>query len=245
MSRVWHDDRVQLRSLSSTGPGTRARRLLTIGLLMLLVVPWAVGCVRVRASLTISADDTVSGQIIAAAKPRSDSDTGPQLDSDLPFARKVAVSKYNRDGYVGSQAVFSNLTFGELPQLAGMNPESAGMSLTLRRAGDVVILEGRVDLTSLEDSEADVSLTVTFPGEVTSTDGSRVGDDMVQWNLEPGIVNTMSAQARYTDPSTRSFIRAAVWLGVISLAVAAGVAALAWQDRDRSPGFAAPADEDY
>lgn len=97
-------------------------------------------------------DDTVSGQIIAAAKPRNDADLGLQLNADLPFGRKVAVSKYNRDGYVGSQAVFSDLTFGELPQLAGMNPDAAGMNLTLRRSGDLVILEGRVDLTGLQDS---------------------------------------------------------------------------------------------
>lgn len=215
-------------------------------MLLLLVAPMVVGCVRIKASLTVSADDQVSGQIIAAAKPRDAKDTGPQLSSDLPFRQKVSVSPYNRDGYVGSQAVFSDLTFAELPQLATMNTDAsdAGVNLSLRRAGDLVILEGRVDLTSLSDPEADVAVSVAFPGEVTSTNGDRIGDDTVQWKLQAGVVNTMSAQARYTDPSARSFTSAAIRLTLGSLAVAGLVAALAWAGRDRSPRVGAP-DADY
>lgn len=131
--------------------------------MLLMLVPLATGCLRVRASLTISPDDQVSGEIIAAAKPKNNKDTGPQLDTNLPFSQKVAVSNYDSDGYVGSQAVFSDLTFAELPQLAHMNPDAAGVNLSLRRNGNLVILEGRADLTSLTDAEADVELTVAFP----------------------------------------------------------------------------------
>ena len=127
--------------------------------------------------------------IIAAAKPRNDKDAGPQLDPNLPFSQKVAVSKYDRDGYVGSQAVFSDLTFAELPELAQMNSDAQGVNLSLRRAGDLVILEGRADLTSLTDPDADVELTVAFPGAVTSTNGDRVDPDTVQWKLKPGVVS--------------------------------------------------------
>ncbi|GBE66574.1 protein LppM [Mycobacterium sp. MFM001] len=218
------------------------RRLLAMAML-LLVVPIATGCLRVKASLTISPDDTVSGEIIAAAKPRNDKDAGPQLDPNIPFSQKVAISKYDRDGYVGSQAVFSDLTFAELPQLANMNPDAQGVNLTLRRAGDLVILEGRADLTSLTDPDADVQLSVAFPGAVTSTNGERVDSDMVVWKLKPGVVSTMTAQARYTDPSTRSFRGAALWLGLASIAVAGIVAGLAWYGRDRSPRFAESGDE--
>lgn len=211
--------------------------------MLLVVVPLATGCLRVKASLTISPDDTVSGEIVAAAKPRNDKDAGPQLDPNIPFSQKVAISKYDRDGYVGSQAVFSDLTFAELPQLANMNPDAQGVNLTLRRAGDLVILEGRADLTSLTDPDADVELSVAFPGAVTSTNGERVDPDIVAWKLKPGVVSTMTAQARYTDPSTRSFRGAALWLGLASLAVAGIVAGLAWYSRDRSPRFAEPGDE--
>jgi hypothetical protein len=208
--------------------------------MLFLVIPVLAGCVRIKASITISPDDLVSGEIIAAAKPRNDKDAGPQLDPNLPFSQKVAISKYDRDGYVGSQAVFSDLTFAELPELANMNSDAQGVNLSLRRAGDLVILEGRADLTLLTDPDADVELTVAFPGSVTSTNGERVDPETVQWKLKPGIVSTLSASARYTDPSTRSFQGAALWLGLSSLVVAAVVALLAWYSRDRSPRFVEP-----
>lgn len=228
---VWHDTHVPMRS--------RRTRVLAL-LMLLLMLPAMVGCVRVRASLTVSPDDRVSGQIIAAAKVDDPDDEGPQMVNSLPFANKVSVSQYTRDDYVGSQAVFSDLTFAELPQLANLNREAAGMDLSLRRAGNLVILEGRVDLTTLSDPQADVSLTVAFPGEVTSTNGERISTDTVEWKLRPGVVSTMTAQARYTDPSTRSFVTAAIWLGVLSFAVAGGVAALAWRNRDQSPRVGEP-----
>jgi hypothetical protein len=210
--------------------------------LLLLVTPVLAGCVRIKASITISPDDLVSGDIVAAAKPRNDKDEGPQLDPNLAFSQKVAVSKYDRDGYVGSQAVFSDLTFAELPELAHMNSDAQGVNLSLRRAGDLVILEGRTDLTSLTNPDADVELTVAFPGTVTSTNGDRVDPETVQWKLKPGVVSLLSAQARYTDPSTRSFGGAALWLGLSSLVAAAVVGLLAWYTRDRSPRVAQPSD---
>ncbi|WP_460356749.1 LppM family (lipo)protein [Mycobacterium sp. ZZG] len=228
MAPVWHDDTVLTRHRTR-------RRLLALVLLLLVVAPSLIGCVRVRASLTVSPDDRVSGQIVAAAIPRDDNDKGPQLLNNLPFAQKVAVSEYSRDDYVGSQAVFSDLTFAELPQLAGMNRDAAGVDISLRRAGDLVILEGRADLTSLSDPEADVSLSVAFPGEVTSTNGEQISSSVVEWKMRPGVVSTMNAQARYTDPSARSFTGAAIWLGFASLIVAGVIGYLAYINRDQSP----------
>jgi hypothetical protein len=229
--RVWHDDHVP-----AVAPRNRSRkRLLAMVLLILVVLPSAVGCVRIRASITVSQDDRVSGQIVAAAKPRDAADRGPQLLNNLTFANKVAVSDYDRDEYVGSQAVFSDLTFAELPQLANMNRDAAGVDISLRRAGDLVILEGRADLTSLSDPDADVSLSVSFPGEVTSTNGDQVSAEIVEWKLRPGVVSTMNAQARYTDPSARSFTGAAIWLAVGSFLVAGIIGTLAYMNRDQTP----------
>jgi hypothetical protein len=247
IQRIWHDVLVRARSFPRLTRGfpllrARRRRLLAIAMLLMLV-PLATGCLRVRASITVSADDLVSGEIIAAAKPKTPKDTGPQLDSNLPFSQKVAVSNYDSDGYVGSQAVFSDLTFAEVPQLAHMNHDAAGVNLSLHRNGNLVLLEGRADLTSVTDPEADVELTVAFPGVVTSTNGDRIEPEVVQWKLKPGVVSTMTAQARYTDPNTRSFTGAGVWLGVASFAVAGVVALLAWISRERSERLSAPRDQ--
>ena len=217
-------------------------RRLTAWALLLLVIPMLAGCVRIKASITISPEDLVSGDIIAASKPRNEKDNGPQLDPNLAFGQKVAVSKYDRDGYLGSQATFADLTFAELPELARMNSDAQGVNLSLRRAGDLVILEGRADLTSLNDPDADVEISVAFPGSVTSTNGDRIDDQTVQWKLKPGVVSMLTAQARYTDPSTRSFQGAALWLALASLVVAGAVAGLAWYTRDQSPKIAEPSD---
>jgi hypothetical protein len=93
------------------------------------------------------------------------------------------------------------------------------------------------------DQDADVELTVSFPGTVTSTNGDRIEPEVVQWKLKPGVVSTMSAQARYTDPNTRSFTGAGIWLAIASFAAAAVVALLAWISRDRSPRFSASGDQ--
>ncbi len=219
------------------------RRHAVLLLVLLILIPLATGCVRVRASMTISPDDRVSGRITAASKPRNSDDKGPQFNGGgLPFSEKVAISDYSDNGYVGSQADFSDLTFAELPQLANMNHDAAGVDISLRRAGDSVILEGRADLTSLTDPDADVSLSVSFPGAVTSTNGDQVDSQVVEWKLKPGVVTTMTAQARYTDPSSRSFTGAAVWMGLAALVVAALIGSLAWASRDQSPRFAEPHD---
>ncbi|WP_280828236.1 DUF3153 domain-containing protein [Mycobacterium sp. OTB74] len=200
------------------------------------------GCVRVHTSLTVSPDDKVSGQVTAATRAKGPDDKGPQLSNNLPFATKVAVSEYHKDDYVGSEAVFSDLSFSELPQLANLSSDAAGVDLSLRRAGELVILEGRVDLTTLSDPDADVALSVSFPGDVTSTNGERLDSSTVSWKLKPGVVSTMKAQARYTDPSARSFTGAALWMTLLSFAVAAIIGGLAFWTRDRSPRFTSLSD---
>jgi hypothetical protein len=63
----------------------------------------------------------------------------------------------------------------------------------------------------------------------------------VEWTLKPGIVTNMNAQARYTDPSARSFTAAAIWLTVGAFVVAGILGSLAWVSRDRSPRVGDPA----
>ena len=233
--RVWHDRLVRSPERSPC----RRTHLPALVLLLLLLVPLATGCLRLNASITVSPDDVVSGEIIAASKARNDADRGPQFDENISFSEKVDVSSYEADGFVGSQAAFSGLSVAELPQLANLSKDASGVDITLRRAGNLVILEGRVDLTTVTDAEADVRFSAAFPGEVTSTNGERVDAGVVEWQLKPGVVTTMSAQARYTDPSTRSFRTAALWLGLAAFAVAGVIGTLAWRDRDTAPGFAA------
>lgn len=221
---IWHDTLVSVHS--------RFQRLTGLFILLIGVSLLTVGCLRAHASLTISADDQVSGRIIVATTARDDNDPGPQLDLNVPFSEKITVSPYQDDGYVGSQAIFSDLTFAEVPQLVALNAAASGVDITLRRAGNFVILRGRVDLTDVDDPQADIRFTAAFPSTITSTDADRVNDGVATWTLKPGVVTAMNAQARVTDPSTTSFIRAAVWLGIATLMVAGIIGTLAWLNRD-------------
>ena len=224
---------------SLLGERVRRARLRTLLLLLVFAAPLLAGCLRLHASITVSPNDQVSGEIIAAVKPRNDKDEGPQFDENIAFSQKIAVQSYRADGYSGSRATFTNLTFAEVPQLANLSRDATGVDISLRRAGDLVILEGRVDLTNVTDPDADVTFSVAFPGDVTSTNGDRIDTRTVEWKLKPGAVTTMSAQSRFTDPATRSFGAAAMWL-LLAAALAAGIiGALAWRDQDRtSPRFA-------
>jgi len=89
-----------------------------------------------------------------------------------------------------------------------------------------------------------VQLTITFPGVVTSTNGDRVDSNAASWKLKPGVVSTMNrARPVTTDPNTRSFTGAGIWLGVAALAAAGVVGVLAWLSRDRSERLTAERDQ--
>ncbi|MGI9209289.1 MAG: LppM family (lipo)protein, partial [Rhodococcus sp. (in: high G+C Gram-positive bacteria)] len=133
------------------------RRALAVAGLVLLALPFLTGCLRVQASMGISSDDRVSGQIVAATIPADEEDAGPQLVAPPSLEGKVQVQQYEQDGYVGSQVYFSGLTFGDVQQLMTMSEQGAGMlQLNLQRNGDLVSLNGRVDLESAPSLGTDV-----------------------------------------------------------------------------------------
>ncbi|MFF0817032.1 LppM family (lipo)protein [Rhodococcus sp. NPDC003318] len=212
-------------------------RIAGLTALLLLAVPLLSGCLRVQVSMGVSADDRVSGQIVAASVPTSETDTGPELVPPDSLAGKVRVQEYRQDGYVGTQAFFSDLTFGEVQQLSSMSGQvGTAVQLNFQRAGDVVVLDGKADLQAVPDS-SDVQFSVAFPARVATTNGTRDGDSIVTWKLSPGEVNTMRAEVRYPDPSTRGFAGWAGIVGGVTLGVALIVGVMAYLNRDQSPRY--------
>lgn len=184
----------------------------------------------------ISSDDRVNGQIIAAAVPTGDDDAGPQLTPPATLAHKIVLEEYQEDGYVGTQARFNDLTFGEVAQLGQLSDQTSGtMQISLRRSGDVVTLDGTVDLENVPAQNADVQFKVIFPTRVGTTNGTREGDSIVAWRLPAGEVSTLRAEVRYPDPNTRGLAGWAGIVGGVSLGVAVIVGALAWMARSREP----------
>lgn len=229
---AWHDNAVQ-QPRSDIRSRSRVR-LFALSLLLLICIPVLSGCLRVQVSVGVSPDDRVSGQIVAATVPVDDKDKGPQLVPPESLTQKVRVQEYKQDGFVGSQAFFSDLTFGEVQQLGSMSSQNgSSVQLNFERKGDVVALEGKADLKSVPDG-SDVQFSVAFPARVATTNGTRDADSIVTWKLPAGEVSTLRAETRYADPSTRGFAGWAGIVGGVTLGVALVVGAMAYFSRDRS-----------
>lgn len=202
-------------------------------LLFALLTPLLAGCLRVNVSMGVSADDRVSGQIIAASVPQHDGDRGPLLQAPATLGAKIRVQPYNQDGYVGSQAFFQDLTFADVAQLSQLSGQAENMfRLQFQRSGDLVTLDGKVDLSKLPTQGSDVQFTVAFPAHVATTNGTREGDSIVLWKLPPGQESRVQADVRYADPNTRGF---AGWAGIVigmTLGVALIVGGLAYVNRN-------------
>ncbi|WP_181783695.1 LppM family (lipo)protein [Pseudonocardia pini] len=210
----------------------RLRRLVSVLLLVVMAVAVLGGCARVRAALAVQPDDTVTGEVILATPEKSPEDTGPVITLPPELSSDVDVVEYREDGYTGSVLRFSGLTFeqvGMLTSVAGDAGERA--TLTLRRAGNRIVLEGAADLTTVPVDKADFQLKISFPGEVLDTNGdSEAG--VVSWTFTPGEVGDVTAVVAYDDPQAPS---AAAWsiglAAVVALAVA-GVVLLARRTRN-------------
>lgn len=230
-SLVWHD--VAVQSTFREGRSRNRRRLLSAFALALFIAPLLTGCLRAQVSMGVSADDRVSGQIVAATIPTSDSDTGPQLTAPSSLANKIRISEYKQDGYVGSEARFSDLSFGDVQTLGSMSEQAIGSyQLVLQRSGDTVTLDGKADLQTVPVQGTDVQFTIAFPARIGTTNGTRDGDNIITWKLPAGEVTSMRAEVNYPDPNTRSFAGWAGIVGGVTIGVAAIVGAMAWVTRN-------------
>lgn len=224
---------------------TRRHRVWSLALLAALLAPLLTGCLRVQASMGVSSNDRVSGHLVAAVIPANAEDQGPELTVPDTLATKVRVEPYNQDGYVGSQVYFDDLTFGEVQELSGLSEKTQGMfDLRFNRAGDMVTLDGRVDLSSVPPDASEVRFTVAFPARVATTNGTRQGDSTVSWKLPAGEVSTLRAEVGYADPDTRSLAGWAGIVGGITLAVAAIVVVLAYLTRNPTPRWPSRSERD-
>lgn len=193
------------------------RKLSTvIGAALLLLV--LAGCIRFQADLTISADDTVSGEVIVAVIVNDDAEDGEavaaaraveleaSLVPELSGALGVTRGEYSNDGYIGSR-----FELRETPLSAFADTGSAE-GLTIVRSGDRITLTGSLNVSGAEEEAAadppaddaessdnseasgDISVVVTFPGEVLSHDGEQSGRT-VTWITEFDQPITISAES--------------------------------------------------
>ena len=213
---------------------SRRRPLVLLALVLALVGLLGAGCVRVRAGLAVSPQDTVSGTVDVGTPDGTPDGDGPPLQVPSDLEGDVTVTRYEQDGYIGSTLAFEDLSFDEvsrlLPQISPTT--SSAVRLQLRRAGDRVILSGQIDLTRVAPESADVQLKIAFPGTVRQTDGT-VSQGVVSWTFTPGEVGEVNAVAEYPDPDAPSWVSWALLLTAVVLVAAGVVFALAAATRPR------------
>jgi hypothetical protein len=206
--------------------GRPLRRLLLLPLLVLMVLPLT-GCIRMRAALEISPQDTVSGEVTIATLAAGSDDSGPNINVPKELAGRVTTSAYNADGYVGQKIEFEQLSFDDVKTLAaGLSDWSSRYQLNLRRSGELMSLSGSVDLNQMPQDRADFELRVALPGSIMRTNGVPDGN-VITWTPKPGGVTEFVATTEYSNEAEVSLGNWALIVGGGSLLVAIFVGFLA------------------
>jgi phosphatidylinositol mannoside-binding LppM-like protein len=209
------------------------RRLTTVALLAVLVVLSLSGCVRIHAALAVSQDDLVSGDVIIAALTSRQGDAGPPLTIVPELADKVRTERYVQDGYVGQKLTFTDMRFADMTLLVETITTGKQYRLSFRRSGDLVSMNGSMDLTQLPPEQADVQIRMAFPGAINRTNGLNE-EGTVIWQPKPGAVTEFNVTAEYTDTSGVSWTRWVMIVGGSAVGVALIVLVLALFTHRRS-----------
>ncbi|MFI7674434.1 LppM family (lipo)protein [Actinophytocola sp. NPDC049390] len=181
--------------------------LALLGMLMLSLT----GCLRIHAAIAVSPDDLVSGELVVAALPVSEQDTGPPLTIPPELSDRVRTEKYAQDGYVGQKVTFSGLRFADVQTLVDTISEADEFRLSLRRAGGLVTLAGSVDLSQMPKDRADVQIKVAFPGSITRTNGDE-DEGTISWSPKPAAITEFNAIAQYSDTRGESLTK---WVTIV------------------------------
>ena len=167
------------------------RRLAALGLAAVAAVALS-GCMRFGADLTVKDDNTVDGSYVVAiekgsgaAMGGSDQDVAQQLfdDSGLQSSfERQWTHEYSADGYSGIEVEFRD------EPLASFAPTDDRFGIT--REGDEFVVSGKASSTEVDEAAdaaetPDMTVTIAFPGAVSSANGEIHGNT-VTWNLVGG-----------------------------------------------------------
>jgi hypothetical protein len=181
------------------------RRLAALGLAVVAAVALS-GCMRFSADLTVKEDNTVDG---------SDQDVAQQIfdDSGLQTSfEREWTHAYSADGYSGVEVEFRD------EPLETFAPTSDRFGIT--REGDEFIVSGKASSMEADDpadaaDTPDMTVTIAFPGPVTSANGDISGNT-VTWNLVGGPA-TLEARAS-AIPAHSPWPSIAVTVAVLAVA---------------------------
>ena len=189
-------------------------------------------CIKLNMDLTVSTDNTVSGSVIVAIDKQLLVLTGQPADQIFSGdtiapagTQGVTTQDYEDDSFIGQEITFENAPIAALSE-----SEDADV-LKIVRAGHVFTVTGALDMTNdvgsdatngaVEDAlaTADVRISITFPGPVTSSNGEIDGNS-VSWSPKVGERTELRAQASAIPSGSSS--SPVLWI-VIAAVVIGGV----------------------
>jgi hypothetical protein len=162
------------------------------------------GCLTLDAELAIE-DESVSGTAVLAASKEflAEIDAEPdELMSELPGVDVLGAAvgeSYEDDDYVGWRYEFDAVDIAELAGSDSLaityDPDEGSYEVTGRIGSpDFDVDDLSADLAETAEDTADLSLAITFPGEVTEHNG-ELSDTTVRWELAFDEVTDIRAVA--------------------------------------------------
>jgi cobalamin biosynthesis Mg chelatase CobN len=195
-------------------------------------------CLKLNMDLTVSSKNTVSGTVIFAVDKQLLQASGQTVDQVLqspvvsPGTKGVTTSPYDDGKYVGQEIVFDAVP---LSQFAGASAED----LKIVREGDEFKVSGVLDLSSATPTTtgnpqvdqiaqqamktADLHITMTFPGSVTSSNG-KVDGNSVTWEPKIGERTEIRAVASAIPSSSFPWL----WIAIGAAAVVVLLVVALW-----------------
>lgn len=219
------------------------------------------GCFKIDMDLTLD-EDLVSGSVIMGIDKEfiewaeqmgegSADDLLSELDTDeLEELEGATVEPYEDDSYVGQRISFADVSLDEF------NDPDDSLNIVYDADSGTYTVAGDMDMRDFDDEASmdeaeeflppgmtdaltdafDITVAITFPGEVTEHNGELSGST-VTWRPVPGELNEMSAVAR-TGGSTPVALIAGVGLAVLAVAAVLGF----WLTRRNRPEPGRPPD---
>nr|WP_205570535.1 DUF3153 domain-containing protein [Corynebacterium lactis] len=149
------------------------------------------GCFEAQAGMTITGDDRVNGTVRVTPSESARSQFA-QWKAPAEFGDRVTVRTL--DSQSGRMEIsFSELRFNEVSDtVRALSDDSIAIDID-RTSGDQISVNGSVDLRRMPDAKVD--LLVTFPEEVTNSNGRSSAPNQVEWQFSAGEKHSMWASS--------------------------------------------------
>jgi hypothetical protein len=221
------------------------RRRLPAVLVAAVTLVLLTGCVKLDVDLTVASNDKVSGTYIIGIDRSLLRFTGQDADalyqqlsgefdaSSLPEGASAKTEKYDQGDFVGAKITLTDLPIASLGSLNGSTGQTGSDEFSLTHQGDLYQFHATIDTSSTDTSvsvpdsvtaNAEIRIKMTFPGDVTETNGTKDGNS-VTWQPKLGQSADLTATAKDSGGGGGGGGGSSPWL--IVLGILAGLAVVA------------------